>query len=133
MASSLVGCSEMFINLSSEKYIATRLKRPLTHASLGSQIAYIGSPLVVPTWAIANVLAALVFWVYIVSPALYYTNVWNSAYLPIQSNSVYDNTGIVYNVSRVINKSDGYQLDPVKYENYSTVSPLQPPANSSPL
>ena len=36
-----------------------------------SQIAYIGSLLVVPTWAFANVLAALVFWVYIISPALY--------------------------------------------------------------
>ncbi|KAF1933125.1 OPT superfamily oligopeptide transporter [Didymella exigua CBS 183.55] len=86
-----------------------------------SQIAYIGSPLVVPTWAIANVLAALVFWVYIVSPALYYGNVWNSAYLPIQSNSVYDNTGKAYNVSRVIDKQDGYTLDAVKYESYSTI------------
>jgi hypothetical protein len=93
---------------------------------LGSQIAYIGSPLVVPTWAIANVLAALIFWVYIISPALYYTNVWNSAYLPIQSNSVYDNTGVAYNVSRVINKQDDYQLDVAKYESYSTVSHLQP-------
>ncbi|KAL1654205.1 hypothetical protein SLS61_003210 [Didymella pomorum] len=63
-----------------------------------SQIAYIGSPLVVPTWAIANVLAALVFWVYIISPALYYSNMWNSAYLPIQSNSVFDNTGKTYNI-----------------------------------
>ncbi|KAK7179683.1 hypothetical protein DPSP01_011569 [Paraphaeosphaeria sporulosa] len=86
-----------------------------------SQIAYIGSPLVVPTWAISNVLAALVIWVYIVSPALYYTNTWNSAYLPIQSNSVFDNTGRTYNVSRIINKQDEYQLDPVKYANYSPI------------
>lgn len=76
----------------------------------------------VPTWAIANILAALVFWVYIVSPALYYTNTWNSAYLPIQSNSVFDNTGVAYNVSRIINKRDGYQIDPIKYASYSTVS-----------
>lgn len=89
---------------------------------VGSQISYIGSPLVVPTWAISNVLAALVFWIYILSPILYYTNVWKSAYLPIQSNSVYDNTGKTYNISRVINVQDGYQLDPVKYANYSTVS-----------
>jgi hypothetical protein len=34
---------------------------------------------------------------------------------------VYDNTGKTYNVSRVINKQDGYQLDVVKYESYSTV------------
>lgn len=63
----------------------------------------------------------MVFWVYIISPTLYYTNVWNSAYLPIQSNSVYDNSGNAYNVSRVINKQNGYQLDPLKYEQYSRV------------
>ena len=82
---------------------------------------YIGLPLVVPTWAIANILAALVFWVYVISPALYYRNVWNSDFLPIQSNSVYDSTGKTYNVNRVTNKQDGYQLDAVKYESYSTV------------
>ncbi|KAL5374579.1 hypothetical protein PMIN02_012231 [Paraphaeosphaeria minitans] len=86
-----------------------------------SQIAYIGSPLVVPTWAIANVFAALIVWVYIVSPALYYTNTWNSAYLPIQSNSVFDNTGHTYNVSRIINKQDGYRINLVKYADYSTI------------
>ncbi|KAJ4990891.1 OPT small oligopeptide transporter [Stagonosporopsis vannaccii] len=86
-----------------------------------SQVAYIGSPLVVPAWAVANILVALVFWVYIISPALYYTNVWNSAYFSIQSNSVYDNSGSAYNVSRVISKHDGYQLDPVKYESYSRI------------
>ncbi|KAF3357096.1 Protein GRC3 [Verticillium dahliae VDG1] len=61
-----------------------------------SQIAYIGSPLVVPTWAILNVLASLIFWIYAVSPAIYYSNTWSSAYLPIQSDSVYDNTGAIY-------------------------------------
>lgn len=86
----------------------------------------------VPTWAIANVTAALVFWVYIISPALYYSNVWNSAYLPIQSNSVFDNTGKAYNVSRVINKQDGFQLDPVKYEKYSTVSVTIQPLRQGP-
>ncbi|KAH6642047.1 OPT oligopeptide transporter protein-domain-containing protein [Boeremia exigua] len=56
-----------------------------------SQIAYIGSPLVVPSWAIAN------------------------------SNLVYDNTGKAYNISRVINKHDGYQLDSVRYQEYSSI------------
>ncbi|GJC99169.1 OPT small oligopeptide transporter [Colletotrichum higginsianum] len=86
-----------------------------------SQIAYIGSPLVVPTWAILNVLASLVFWIYIISPALYYSNTWDSAYLPIQSNSIYDHNGKTFNVSRVINKADGFSFDPVKYANYSDI------------
>lgn len=45
------------------------------HTTTGSQISYIGSPLLVPTWAILNVLAALVFWIWIVGSALYYSNI----------------------------------------------------------
>ncbi|OHW90574.1 OPT family small oligopeptide transporter [Colletotrichum incanum] len=86
-----------------------------------SQIAYIGSPLVVPTWAILNVLASLVFWIYIISPALYYSNTWDSAYLPIQSNSIYDHSGKTFNVSKVVNKADEFSFDPLKYANYSNI------------
>ncbi|EOD53041.1 putative sexual differentiation process protein [Neofusicoccum parvum UCRNP2] len=84
-----------------------------------SQIAYISSPLIAPPWAIINLLASLVFWIYIISPALYYTNTWYSAYLPIQSNSVFDNMAETYNVSKVIDKSNGFQFDPAKYYSYS--------------
>ncbi|KAF2010984.1 OPT family small oligopeptide transporter [Aaosphaeria arxii CBS 175.79] len=84
-----------------------------------AQISYIGSPLVVPTWTILNVLASLVFWIWIVSPAIYYTNTWKSAYLPFQSNKIFDNTGKAYNVSKVIDKSDGFAFNVTKYEHYS--------------
>ncbi|KAF4345046.1 OPT family small oligopeptide transporter [Fusarium beomiforme] len=86
-----------------------------------SQIAYIGSPLVVPVWAILNVLASLVFWIYIVSPALYYSNTWFSAHLPLQSNSIFDNTGEVFNVSKVVNKKDGFTFDHGLYAQYSDI------------
>ncbi|RKL44289.1 Sexual differentiation process protein isp4 [Fusarium proliferatum] len=86
-----------------------------------SQIAYIGSPLVVPVWAILNVLASLVFWIYIVSPALYYSNTWFSAHLPLQSNSIFDNTGEVFNVSKVVNKKDGFTFDHDLYAQYSDI------------
>lgn len=86
-----------------------------------SQIAYVGSPLVVPTWAILNVLASLVVWIYIVSPALYFSNVWDSAYYPIQSNSIFDNTGKTYNVSRVINKKQDFSFNETAYREYSEV------------
>ena len=86
-----------------------------------SQIAYIGSPLVVPTWTILNVLAALVFWIYIVSPIIYYTNTWYTGYLPFQSNTVYDNTGMEYNVSRIIDRSNGFVFNLTKYQEYSEV------------
>lgn len=98
-----------------------------------SQIAYIGSPLVVPTWAILNVLASLVFWIYIISPALYYTNTWYTAYLPMQSNSVYDNMGMTFNVSRVVNKKDGFTFDAEKFAQYSDVSSFCDATRSSQL
>ncbi|KAI9150697.1 Glutathione transporter [Paramyrothecium foliicola] len=86
-----------------------------------SQISYTGSPLVVPAWAILNILAALVFWIYIVTPALYYTNTWSAAYFPIQSNSIFDNMGKTYNVSRVIDKRNGFSLDLEEYQKYSDI------------
>lgn len=86
-----------------------------------SQIAYVGSPLVVPTWAILNVLASLVVWIYIVSPALYYSNTWDSAYYPIQSNSIFDVMGNEFNVSRVINKLEGFSFNETAYREYSDV------------
>lgn len=89
-----------------------------------SQIAYISSPLVAPPWAIVNILASLVFWIYIVSPALYYSSTWFSGFLPIQSNSVFDNTASTYNVSKVINKLDGFTFSE-KYNAYSPVSLLK--------
>jgi hypothetical protein len=41
-----------------------------------SQIAYNGSPLVVPFWAQANVFAGWTFFFALVTPILYYTNAW---------------------------------------------------------
>ncbi|OJJ50226.1 hypothetical protein ASPZODRAFT_149604 [Penicilliopsis zonata CBS 506.65] len=86
-----------------------------------SQISYVGSPLLVPSWAILNVLLALVFWIWIVAVACYYTNVWYTGYLPFQSSSVYDNTGTAYSASKVVSKATGYKLDVAAYEAYSPV------------
>lgn len=86
-----------------------------------AQIAYIGSPLVIPTWAILNIAASLIFWIYIITPAIYYSNTWFTAYLPMQTNAIFDNMGKVYNVSRVIDKKDGFVLDLAKYHAYSPI------------
>ncbi|KAH7136151.1 OPT oligopeptide transporter protein-domain-containing protein [Dendryphion nanum] len=86
-----------------------------------SQIAYIGSPLVVPTWTILNVLASLIFWIWIVAPAIYYTNTWYSGFLPFQSSSVFDNTGKTYNVTRVIDKRSDFSFNVTKYDQYSDI------------
>ncbi|KAJ0418813.1 OPT oligopeptide transporter protein-domain-containing protein [Aspergillus carlsbadensis] len=85
-----------------------------------SQVAYVASPLLIPPWAIINIAVALVVWMYIVASACYYSNVWNTAYLPFQSPSIFDNTGNVYNVSRIISEGS-FDVDVEKYENYSPV------------
>lgn len=69
------------------KYHGTLCRMPIANSAIGSQISYIGSPLLVPTWAIVNVFAALVFGIWIIGSALYYSNVWSTAYLPFQSSS----------------------------------------------
>ncbi|KAJ5311901.1 hypothetical protein N7508_002731 [Penicillium antarcticum] len=86
-----------------------------------SQISYVGSPLLIPSWAILNVFISLVFWIWIVAVACYYTNVWNTGYLPFQSSKVFDNTGGVYKVKKIVNAASGYKLDVKKYLAYSPV------------
>ncbi|KAJ5241633.1 uncharacterized protein N7469_003224 [Penicillium citrinum] len=84
-----------------------------------SQVSYVGSPLLVPSWAVINILASLVFWIWIVAVACYYTNVWNTGYFPFQSSSVFDNTGQTYKVKKILNSS--FKLDMAKYLKYSPV------------
>ncbi|RDW87223.1 small oligopeptide transporter-like protein [Coleophoma crateriformis] len=81
-----------------------------------SQISYNSNPLLAPTWAAMNVFAGFVMFFWIVVPALYYSNIWYTAYLPIYSSNLYDNTGSKYNVSKVLTNET---FDVAKYESYS--------------
>ncbi|KAI9738728.1 MAG: hypothetical protein M1834_008233 [Cirrosporium novae-zelandiae] len=84
-----------------------------------AQIAYIGSPLLTPWWAAANVVGGLVVIMWLVAPLLYYMNVFYSSFMPILSSSVFDDTGKVYNVSRILTKD--FLFDQDSYNNYSRV------------
>ncbi|QRW03697.1 OPT oligopeptide transporter protein [Ceratobasidium sp. AG-Ba] len=83
-----------------------------------SQISFIGSPLMVPWWAEVHVMLGFVLFYWIVVPALYYSNTWNFAYLPISSSHPYDRFGEMYNVSRVIDIGT-YHLNVTAYDSYS--------------
>lgn len=84
-----------------------------------SQIAYNQSPLVVPFWAQANVFAGW-FCVYaLVVPIIYYTNTWFTSYLPLTGSDAYDNTGNIYNSSRILDASGA--IDESKYRAYSPI------------
>lgn len=81
-----------------------------------SQIAFIGSPLATPWWAEGNVAFGFVFFFWFITPILYYTNVWDSQYMPVISRNAFDNTGHQYNVSLILTDT---MMDMEKYRDYS--------------
>lgn len=82
-----------------------------------SQIAYNTNPLLSPSWAAINVFLGFVFAFWIIVPAIYYTNTWYTAFLPMMTADVYDRTGASYDVSKVMTAAG--TLDPVAYAEYS--------------
>ncbi|KUI68617.1 Glutathione transporter 1 [Cytospora mali] len=84
-----------------------------------AQIAYIGSPLLTPFWAAMNVVGGLVIVMWIIAPIAYYRNWLYSSYMPILSAAVFDNTGKVYDVSKILTKD--FVFDKEAYRSYSRV------------
>ncbi|KAI0140100.1 OPT-domain-containing protein [Hypoxylon sp. NC0597] len=84
-----------------------------------AQIAYIGSPLLTPFWAAMNVIGGLVIVMWIIAPIGYYCNLFYSSYMPILSASVFDNTGKIYDVSKIL--TSDFLFDREAYSNYSRV------------
>ncbi|KDN71105.1 putative OPT oligopeptide transporter [Colletotrichum sublineola] len=73
-------------------------------------------PLMVPAFSTFN--RTLGMWLIgFIIMGIYYTNAWNTAYLPINSNRVFDHFGKIYNVSRAIDDRGMY--DHEKYMDYS--------------
>jgi hypothetical protein len=56
---------------------------------------------------------------WIIAPILYYTNVLFSSYMPILSAAVFDNTGKVYDVSKIL--TPDFLFDREAYQSYSRV------------
>ncbi|KAL6307856.1 OPT oligopeptide transporter [Sparassis latifolia] len=82
-----------------------------------AQISYIGSPLATPWWAEANIAIGFVFFFWVLTPILHFTNVWYSAYLPMSSRTSYDRFGQSYNVTRITNADATLNLE--QYKQYS--------------
>ena len=81
-----------------------------------SQIAFIGSPLATPWWAEGNVAFGFVFFFWLIVPLVYYTNVWDSQFMPVLSRGIFDNKGAQYDVSLILTDTS-FDLD--KYRAYS--------------
>ncbi|KAF2425304.1 OPT-domain-containing protein [Tothia fuscella] len=84
-----------------------------------SQVAYIGSPLVVPFWAAMNIVGGLVIVMWLFAPVMYYTNVMYSSFMPILSAAVFDNKAQPYDVSKILTKD--FLFDETAYKEYSRV------------
>jgi len=78
---------------------------------------YIFSPLIPPWHAVANTLIGVVIFFWFTTIGLHYSGHWYAAYLPISDSSSYDNTGSVYNVSKILTPE--FTLDLAKYQSYS--------------
>ncbi|GAA5806411.1 OPT family small oligopeptide transporter [Helicostylum pulchrum] len=75
--------------------------------------SFLGSPLVVPFWAIANISVGFVFVAWIMVPALYYSNVWDAKTFPILTSDLFNVAGEPWDNSLVLN--DQKILDPALY------------------
>lgn len=70
-----------------------------------------------PSFTIFNIASGM-FVAGLAMMGIWYTNTWNTAYLPINSNKAYDHFGQLYQVTKVINSSTGH-YDHDKFVQYS--------------
>ncbi|KIO29065.1 hypothetical protein M407DRAFT_228715, partial [Tulasnella calospora MUT 4182] len=83
-----------------------------------SQISFVGNPLVMPWWALVHLFAGFVLFYWILSPLLYYLDVWKTGHLPMMGFSAYDRFAKPYSIDKII---DGgiMRLNSTAYEEYS--------------
>lgn len=79
-------------------------------------VSYVVDPLMVPFFSTFNLFIGMVASGFVII-IFYYTNAFNSAYLPINSNRTFDNKGTRYKVKQVIDEFGIF--DSAKYEQYS--------------
>lgn len=59
-------------------------------------------PIITPYYALCTIALGTVFFCVCVIIPIWWTNIWQTAYFPIMSNSLFDNTGNTYNVSKIM-------------------------------
>ncbi len=63
-----------------------------------------------------NILIGFVFLAWIITPAAYYSNLWDAKMMPIASNRVFGRDGYIYNISAVLNSN--LRLNETAYKQY---------------
>ncbi|KAL8160506.1 hypothetical protein V2J09_002043 [Rumex salicifolius] len=75
--------------------------------------SYLGTPLVSPWFATANILVGFTLFMYVIIPIFYWTNTYNAKTFPIYSNEVYMSNGSVYDTNTIINSK--FEFDKEAY------------------
>ncbi|KAI8321470.1 OPT superfamily oligopeptide transporter [Martensiomyces pterosporus] len=78
--------------------------------------AYMGSPIAYPWAMTCNMFFGFVVIVWIITPAAYYANTWQTGIYPIYSAGLYLSNGSNYDIAMVMTPSQ--KLDPALYESY---------------
>ncbi|CAI9116104.1 OLC1v1017172C1 [Oldenlandia corymbosa var. corymbosa] len=83
--------------------------------------SFLGSPLITPFFAIANVCVGYLVIIYIVIPVSYWgLNVYNAKNFPIFSSDLFTSDGQSYEITDIVN--DQFQLDKDKYNEHGRVN-----------
>ncbi|KAF9963556.1 hypothetical protein BGZ73_002251, partial [Actinomortierella ambigua] len=69
-------------------------------------VAYLGSPLVVPWWAIVNIFVGVVLVAWIMAPIAYYTNLWDAKKFAMFSDDLYRTNGWEYKTIDVMSNGE---------------------------
>ncbi|KAF9966819.1 hypothetical protein BGZ73_000833, partial [Actinomortierella ambigua] len=122
--------SYIFTVLSSVAWICWMNKKSVLHAQVfgpsgmgigviafdwNNIVSYLGSPLVVPWWAQANILVGVIFVALIMTPAAYYTNLWDAQRFQMFGSTLYRTNGEEYNTTLVMTDN---QYDEAKGAEY---------------
>ncbi|CAH2069846.1 unnamed protein product [Thlaspi arvense] len=79
---------------------------------------FLGSPLAVPFFAIANFFGGFFIFLYIVLPIFYWTNAYDAQKFPFYTPKTFDYTGQTYNITRILNEKN-FDIDIDAYNGYS--------------
>ncbi|ORX69161.1 OPT superfamily oligopeptide transporter [Linderina pennispora] len=77
---------------------------------------YFGPPVAVPWYIACNMFAGFVIMFWVLLPATYYSDLWDSGNLPVYSNRLFHSNGSKYDMSMVV-RDDG-KLDQQKYDAF---------------
>ncbi|XP_020571155.1 oligopeptide transporter 1-like, partial [Phalaenopsis equestris] len=82
---------------------------------------FLGSPLATPSMAIFNIMISFFLKIYVLLPITYWTNTYNAKRFPMISSNVFDSSGNIYNITRIINGGT-FTLNVQEQENYSKIN-----------